>query len=88
MFLMVVCDESSVTLAAVVIFWVTFAVKRSLAGVNVVRWVATAVTPDVGVEGTATDPGSVKVPEHHSTDYKHKKKHIWCGIFSSCSSCS
>lgn len=61
--------KSSVELAAVVIFWVTSTVKRSLAGVNVVRWVAAVVTSNVDEEGTDTDPGSERVTEHYSTDY-------------------
>lgn len=78
----------SVTSAAVVVLWVTSVVKRSLAGVDMVKWVAAAVTSDADVDRGGTDPGSETVIEHYCTDYKQntniqKKKEIWFGIIPS-----
>lgn len=65
----------SVTWAAVVITWVTFTVKRSLADVNVTRWVGAAVTSSVDVEGS--DPGSERVTEHYGNNYKQAKRNTF-----------
>lgn len=47
-----------VTLEASVIFWVASTLKRSSAGVVVVRWVAAVVPSDVATDGTGTDQES------------------------------
>lgn len=78
----------SVTLAVVAVLLVTSVVKRSLAGVDAVRWVAAAVTSDADVvDCGGRDPGSESVTAHYCTDYKktdvHKKKGIWFGIIPS-----
>lgn len=78
----------SVASAAVVVLRVTSGVKKSLAGVDMVRWVATAVTSDADVDCGGTVPGSETVTERYCTDYKQnthtqKKKEIWFGIIPS-----
>lgn len=66
--------------AAVVTVWVMSTVKRSSAGVNMVRWAAAAVPSDVDADSTGR--GSELGTEHYST----KKREIWFVGFSSCSS--
>lgn len=78
----------SVTSAAVVVLRVTSVVKKSLAGVDMVRWAAAAVTSDADVDCGGTDSASEIVTEHYCTDYKQnthiqKKKEIWFGIIPS-----
>lgn len=63
----------SVTSAAVVVVWVTSVVKKSSAGVDIVKWVATAVTSDADVDFGGTEPGSETVTEHYCTHYKQDR---------------
>lgn len=65
----------SVTSAAAVVLRVTSVVKESLAGVDMVRWVAAAVTSDADVDRGGTGPGSETVTEHYCTRFQTKHTH-------------
>lgn len=63
----------SVTSAAEVAAWVTSVAKKSSADVDIVRWVATAVTSDADVDFGGTEPGAETVTEHYCSHYKQHR---------------